>query len=252
MSDHESNTAEQKKTSQMAIASLILALFGWCLLVVVTDFVLENPLILVLLWLLSIGLGVTSLLVIRVKHFKAKVLAVSGVILSVLPIVFGIWCILTFLPNKVTKVSKYGEIRHKLLHNKQISHFPEEIPDSAKDVRMSYFPGFLQGGGWFQLRMTLHEDRISKLFQEFDSKKIKSFQGGSSYDHVHSEGGVTTTYFRTSESYLRDSSGNFGGDDFPDDFIIMVLASSGGNHGNSHGVAISKAKNQIVYWTDFW
>jgi hypothetical protein len=263
MRDHESDTAEQKKTSRMAIASLVLALGGGCLFIVMPLLAISlafdmtgvmHPLLLNLLWLLSIGLGVSALVVIRSKRLKGRVLAISGIVLSALQIVFVMWLMLTIFPNEVTKVSKYEEIRHELWHNpKLVAHFPDKIPADANDIRLSYLPGGLQGGAWFQVKMTLPEDRISQLFEEFDLKKVKSFQGGGSHDHENSEGGMPTTLFRTSESDSRDSSENFVGERFPEDFVIMVLGTSGNwHHGKSQGVAMSKARNQIVYWADDW
>ena len=267
MSNHESRGTQQNKTSRMAVASLILALVGGCLFVVMPllaispDFDMTNwmhPLLLYLVWFLSIGLGVAALVVIRSLRLKGRMLAISGVVLSALQLVFVIWLMLTMFPNKVTKVSKYEEIRHKLWHSPTlIAHFPDKIPADANDVRLSYFPGFLQGGAWFQVKMTLPEDRISQLFEEFDLKKVKSVHGGGSYDHENSEVGMPTTLFRTSKSDSSDSSRNFVGEGFPEDFVIMVLgakdsARGSWNHGCSYGVAISKFRREIVYWAEDW
>ena len=270
MSGHKTNSVVQRKTSRMAIASFSLTLIGWFLFVVtyllamffpfgslamissfdlteVIAFSLTYSMCLVhLMWLLSIGLGVGAFVATKVQHLKGSVLAIGGVVLSAVPIICGICLLLIVFPNEVTKVSKYKELRHELWHSPTlIAHFPDEIPDSAKDIRLSYFPGFLQGGAWFQVRMTLPEDTIGQLFEEFDSKKLKSFRGGGWSDHANSDGGVPATFFRTAEPDYRDSSGDVAPGDFPEDFVVMVL-------GTSHGVAISKPRNQIVYWADDW
>ncbi|MHC4335790.1 MAG: hypothetical protein ACYSUP_07500 [Planctomycetota bacterium] len=260
---NQSISGTSRKTSRLAITSLSLAVAGWLLFVVgsvaavflclnVTQLVLFS--VIFLMWALSVVFGVVALVVIRCQHIKGKVPAISGLVLSILPLVGILWFVLTLFPKEVTKVSKYTKVRRELWHNPRlIGHFPDKIPADANDVRFSYLPGFLQGGAWFQVKMTLPEDRINQLFEEFGSKKIKSFQGGGWSDHANSEGGIPTPSFRTGESDSRHSSGDFVAEGFPKDFVVIVLGTSGNwNHGTSHGVAISKPKNEIVYWAEDW
>lgn len=64
---------------------------------------------------------------------------------------------------------------------------------------------------------------------------------------------MPTTHFFTSGSDNRE---------FPDDFEIMIFdevlkeenrpEGHYWNHGDSHGVAISKEKGEIVYWAESW
>ncbi|MHC4498716.1 MAG: DUF4190 domain-containing protein [Planctomycetota bacterium] len=256
MGNQSTNSVSQKKTSRMAVASLGLAVVGWILLIVtcilamflnfdMTEVI--HPYLIALMWLFSIAFGVGALVIVRSQGLRGTMFAIGGIVSSILPLVCGVLLALTMFPKEITKVSKYSKIRHAPWHKPElVAHFPEKLPDDAKDVSLSAFPGFLQGGAWFQVKMSLPQDRIDQLFHEFDLKKIKSFQGGGWSDHANSEGGVPTTFFRTGES-------DYG--DFPDDFTIMVLGAKdegAWNHGSTYGVAISKLRNEIVYWADDW
>jgi hypothetical protein len=262
MRNRQFKSTPPNKTSRMAIASLTLAIVGWCVFIIPPLAVflgrdaakLGHPLFSNLVFLLSMAVGLAALVIIKTRHLKGSPFAISGIALSSFPFVFGILLIWVMFPGEVTEVSKYEQIRHKLSHDPTlIAHFPQAIPGAAEDVHLSYFPGCLQGGAWFQIRMTLPEDRISQLLQQFDVRQIKSFQGGGWRDHANAEGGMPTTSLRTSDSDSRVSSGNDVQGDFPQDFVVMVLDASGNcNHGESYGVAISKAKNQIVYWAEDW
>ncbi len=130
--------------------------------------------------------------------------------------------------------------------NDLISHFPRPIPSDAKNVRFSFSPAFLQQGAHIQLRYSLDEKQIAELYDKFSSLKTKSFHGGSATDHANSgDGAMPTTSFYTSGSDEYE---------FPDDYEIMVLdpivESYNWNHPRSHGVAISKKRNEIIYWAE--
>ena len=83
--------------------------------------------------------------------------------------------------------------------------------------------------------------------------KTKSFFGGYSGDHINMKEGMPTTDFHTSGSSDRK---------FPKDFEVMIFDKIlkkedrpdefYWNHGRSHGVAISKQRNEIVYWAEHW
>ncbi len=157
--------------------------------------------------------------------------------------------------TEVTDTRKYEEILDNYWNcNKAlVSHFPRSIPASAKDVHFSFLPAFLQGGTHIQLRYSLSPDEISELYDRFSKKKTKSFIGGDSNNHMNMKEGMPTTFFYTSESDNHK---------FPDDFEIMIFdevlkeedrpEGFYWNHGESHGVAISKKRNEIVYWAEAW
>ncbi len=124
-----------------------------------------------------------------------------------------------------------------------VDHFPSAIPADATEVRLSSFPGMLQGGGWFQVRMKLPAVRVEQILRDNLPRTIKEFNGGEKMEHVN-KFNVASTYFFTS-----------GTDDrtFPATYRILVFGNSGGwNHGTSHGLAIDQENQIVVYWAESW
>lgn len=167
-----------------------------------------------------------------------------------------LWCHLFFSNiSDVTNPRKYEHVLTKRWYYSDalISHFPSSIPNDAQNVRFSFRPAFLQGGAHIQLRYSASPEKIDELYERFSVQKTKSYYGGQSGEHMNMEGGMPTTIFYTS------GSENF---EFPDDYEIMILdrvltqeeraAGYSWNHGKSHGVAISKESNEIVYWAESW
>ncbi len=135
-----------------------------------------------------------------------------------------------------------------------VEHFPQSIPEDAKDVKFSYLPGFLQGGTYIQLRYSTTPEQIETLYKKFSVQKTKSFFGGNTNDHINVKEGMPTTFFYTSDKR--------GHERFPEDYEIMIFdpvvkeadrpQGFYWNHGICHGVAISKKRNEIVYWAERW
>ena len=153
--------------------------------------------------------------------------------------------------TEVTSVKQYDKVLEDywspLPH--LVSHFPRPIPPNAENVKFSFLPKFLQGGAHIQLRYSTSPEVIGELYARFAEERTQSFFGGDANDHTNVEGGIPTTFFYTSDS---------GSWEFPDDFEIMVLeakpSSSGNswNHDKGCGVAISRKRNEIVYWAEYW
>jgi len=156
--------------------------------------------------------------------------------------------------TEVTDIRRYDDILDNYWSFKPelVSHFPRPIPLYAKNIRFSFLPKFLQGGTHVQLCYSAPADRISELYDNFIDKRTKPFFGSNKYDHTNIKEGMPTTFFYTSDSDSKD---------FTDDYEIMIFDKvlnekerqhTSWNHGQSHGVAISKKKNEIVYWAESW
>ena len=150
--------------------------------------------------------------------------------------------------TEVTNVRKYEKILRYWRPEKPdsiVGHFPDSIPANATTVSFSYFPKFLQGGAHIQLRLALSEATIEGLYKKSSARKIKSFFGGDKLEHMKMKEGIPTTYFFTGDA--NDLS-------FPDDYEVMPFKKGKKNwhHSNSHGVAISKQRREIVYWAESW
>ena len=162
---------------------------------------------------------------------------------------------ITFIPilYGIRNLSKYSSIVANDWGKDLANHFPQKIPNNVKNVKFIYRAGFMQGGAFIQLCYSTTPEEICKLHERFSKIKTKSFWGGGKYDHMK-----PTTYFY---------NGDMTPASFPKDYEIMIFdwipsekeikkrgisINSSPNHGKSHGVAISKKRNIIVYWAESW
>ncbi|MFP4380547.1 MAG: hypothetical protein ACLFUS_08600 [Candidatus Sumerlaeia bacterium] len=131
-----------------------------------------------------------------------------------------------------------------------VDHFPRPIPPEARNTKFSYLPGFLQGGTHIQLRIELPKSRIREIYQEASENAKQSHIGGDAFSLVNSgTDGLASTHFYTSESH-----------EFPDDYRIFIYDAKPykqegehiWNHGYSKGVAVSKERNEVIYWAESW
>lgn len=73
------------------------------------------------------------------------------------------------------------------------------------------------------------------------------------FTHLQEDGGMPTTWFYTSGG---------AGREFPADYTLLVLdappatdmqrSHAGMNHGQTHGIAISRMRNEVIFWADAW
>ena len=152
-------------------------------------------------------------------------------------------------PPEVADIAQYQEVL-KSWPSELTAHFPPNIPDNSTDAKMSSFPGYLQGGAHFQLRLSIPASDISDLDSKFSKIATHTFHGGDTNDHGNATGGVPTTF---------DYTNGMDSTSFGDTFNIYVLHSDDlgeqnfpWNHGTNGGVAICQECNQIVYWCGAW
>ncbi|MEX0887743.1 MAG: hypothetical protein WD009_15030 [Phycisphaeraceae bacterium] len=155
-------------------------------------------------------------------------------------------------PSEVTDVGQYDEILSDWRPTGQVDHFPIAIPAQANNVRLSSFPGFLQGGAHFQVRMELPRDEVQALALQIGHHAIHRYTGGGMFDHYNDDqqGNVPTTWFHTSAVSTQPAP-------FPDHYTLFVLdardhASGAWNHGRTSGIAISTANSEVIYWAESW
>ena len=182
------------------------------------------------------------------NRLKRKLIHFIAIPLCVLVIIFyGASVVFTEViissTTEVTDVGKYNEtLDYWKSKNELVNHFPRPIPPDAQNIKFSYLPSFLQGGEHIQLRYSTSHEIILDLYKNFSNKKTKSFFGGNKNSYE-----TPTTFFYTSGSENNK---------FPDDYEIMIFDKLSSepkwNHGETHGVAISKKNNEIVYWAENW
>ncbi|MDN6409718.1 MAG: hypothetical protein L0J76_06405 [Tetragenococcus halophilus] len=142
---------------------------------------------------------------------------------------------LSFEATKVNKIDieNYERIL-RLSDDSLTKHYPKEIPDHAKNVRISHQSPFVQAGEIFQLRFQTDAERIKDYQEEFAKKAIKV----GTIEEIE-EGAI------------------FKHSDLPFKSIIYLLVSepyqaNNWNHGEYSLVAINEETNEIVFLMEDW
>ena len=153
-------------------------------------------------------------------------------------------------PETVTDVARYEEILNSFPILGLTDHFPKAIPANAKNERLNYFPGFMQGSGNFELRVTLPPKEIEQIVAKYDKMATHRFTGGDNVNHINQPNTVPIPSLYTGDA--QDHK-------FPDSFEILVLgAESMGskelpwNKGESYGLAVDRSSSEVVYWAAWW
>lgn len=153
----------------------------------------------------------------------------------------------------ITDVSEYQE----LLGNWEptfIQHFPGALPAHAANVRVSYFPGFMQGGAHLQLRVQLPPEEIAGEEERLSQAAVVRFTSGKR-PPANAESGAVEDM-----PLPRFHTGDQGGGMvFPEGYTIYVLSARHGdtygfpwNHGSTRGIAVSRSRSELVYWAESW
>lgn len=160
------------------------------------------------------------------------------------------------MPSSTTRLSRYSKVRSQLDEPLK-SLFPETIPMDSSRARFSYWEGVI-GGGWMQLRLMkqtpkdlddaeIRIDRIKIPDSRVSPGIMASTNGTSEQD---SEGEAS----RYAPKFYTADHAPSGSDDpeFPDDYKLRTLYSEGGGGTNLfiYGVAISRKRGEIVYWSE--
>ena len=155
----------------------------------------------------------------------------------------------------VTDPSQYGAILAKFDNSLTVKHFPLQVPANAKNVRLYYLPGFLQGATFLQLRMKLDPEQIEIIEAEFIKQAKRKYIPGAKNNSPTEEDsptGMKVEY--TYKSYIGESTGV----SFPSNYKLLVLEDTRGaptynwKHSDVYGVAIDPATTEVVYWLEDW
>ncbi len=157
----------------------------------------------------------------------------------------------------VTNIAEYPKILSERWNNSPlVQHFPQTIPPEAKNVKIHYVPGFLQGGSILQLQMNLPPAKIAEIQAQLrkvaQRKYIPGAKDNSPTQETSADGQVSITF--DYKYYLGKSNEQ----NFPKDHEILVLSDTRGaptydwNHSQLHGVAINSTSSEIVYWAESW
>jgi hypothetical protein len=157
----------------------------------------------------------------------------------------------------VTDVAQYSKILNNPWKNSPlVQHFPKTIPAEAKNVKIHYVPGFLQGGSMLQLQMTLPPAKIAEIQAQLrkvaQRKYIPGAKDNSPTQETSADGQMSIAF--EYKYYLGKSDVQ----NFPENYEILVLSDTRGaptynwNHSQMHGVAIDPTTSEIVYWAESW
>jgi hypothetical protein len=154
-------------------------------------------------------------------------------------------------PDETRDAGDYAHRLNRWSASGLVGHFPKAIPADAQLVRFVEFPGFLQGGGYIQLRLRLPAEQVQAIHNSVRGATTRAYVGGGFFDHYNNDqdSNWPTTEFRTADSPPLTHA-------FPDHYTLYVLSAKdlGGawNHGQTSGVAVSETANEVVYWADRW
>lgn len=154
-------------------------------------------------------------------------------------------------PEVETDPAKYPVLLADWSSRNLVAHFPKSFPAEATNVRLSSFPGFMQGGAWLQIRFNLPPAQVAAIFADASAQAKAFYDGGDKLSLVNDkEGGLPGTSFLTADA---------GQKSFPDDYRIFVFSVRDGggnsfswNHGDSTGVVVSTKRNEVIYFAESW
>ena len=149
-------------------------------------------------------------------------------------------------------IEQYGQILIDWKESKLVDHFPQPIPANAKNVKLSSFHGFLQGGGHVQLRMELSPKEVRKVYEEAAEVSKQHQDGGHKFTLVNErDDGLSSTNPHALDSEVYE---------FPEDYRIFILYAKpykegsdfDWNHGESKGLVVSLQRNEVIYYAESW
>jgi hypothetical protein len=155
----------------------------------------------------------------------------------------------------VTDPSQYEEVLAKFENSLTVKHFPLKIPATAKNVRLYYLPGFLQGGTMLELRMKLAPEQIKIIEAEFFKQAKRKYIPAAKNNSPTKENSPTGMNV---EYNYKSYTGVLNGANFPSNYKLLVLEDTRGapkydwNHSDTYGVAIDPANSEVVYWLEDW
>jgi hypothetical protein len=156
-------------------------------------------------------------------------------------------------PDTETRPAKYSALITDWTPSGLVAHFPNPLPATASNIKLSAFPGFLQGGAWFQVRLNLPAAEVSKAYDDATRIAKDFYDGGDALTSCNSKtktNGLPGTSFHTSDDKKQW--------EFPADYRIFVFAAhdAGGTpsfqSGTCYGVVISKQRNEVIYYAESW
>lgn len=225
------------------ILAIILWIAAFILCFIYFSFSTIKPAIIIIAFIPAVLFSLTfNILKTNKKIYHALFILATVAVVTIWIVANIVWIYLLNYLTPVNDVAKYEAILQndwqKGFMQPFVAHFPQKLPEQKENIRFFYRRPFLQGGGSIQLRMSQTKEEINNLYNKFIKKKM-IFPDASD----NSEKLKPTIYFMT---------GDTKNGELPPDFEIIFLAAISGNHGQNYGVAISRKRNEIVYFAEYW
>lgn len=155
-------------------------------------------------------------------------------------------------PKTVESLEQYERVLRDWKKTGLVDHFPSQVPANAEWVRFASFPGYMQGGGWVQIRMELPGPEVKRLYEHATKTAKRHHDGGHSLSLINGRfDGVASADPHTlgTETFS-----------FPDDYRIFIFyakphkkgSGHDWNHGRSKGMVVSLQRNEVLYFAEKW
>ncbi len=187
------------------------------------------------------------------KRFLKTLLYAIGV-LGVLYAAMAGWMWWQIQP--VDRPSAYERVLTKRWHDPTlVAHFPPQIPAQARAVKFHYQQGFLQGGSSIELRYQAPPDHVKQVIEKY--KPVARLVVRNDDMHNQNIDMLHKRYFRTVDKSEITATPLIVW--LPAGFEIIALISRpyvtdpiSWNHGQSAGISVSVARNELIFWAEDW
>jgi hypothetical protein len=156
----------------------------------------------------------------------------------------------------VEDLSRYQEIRQMFVQFGIGEHFPAAIPSNAKNVRLYYLPGGLQGGTIFRLQMNLLPEQVKQIQLHFrKTDQLRQYPSTISYGIREDDPRIIVLRIN---KYIIDLPiiGHEPAD--AGNYEVLVLEDAGmgareytSNHPRLAGMAIDTLTSTVIYWANY-
>jgi hypothetical protein len=159
-----------------------------------------------------------------------RLILATVIVLLLSGLAIAVWVLQSFSLSPDTSVDHYPRVLRTLRSDgwPYIAHFPSSIPAAATGIHFFFQRSWGQGATELELRFNLPSDQVDAIEREVSPQAIAAPSPSASWPMMR----PIAPGFHT--------------------LVLGAAATSNGNKGQSHGVAINKATSEIIYWAEEW
>ncbi|MES2508041.1 MAG: hypothetical protein V4599_15165 [Verrucomicrobiota bacterium] len=152
-----------------------------------------------------------------------------------------------------TSPKQYHRTRIKYYSESELDdHFPDQIPTEAKNVRFSFLPGFLMGGSHLYLQYETNPEALAKMRALAEKHRNPVCNLAGFIADVPEINQFHRPFDLASKPFVDRLGKDFDVYFFDKDFPEMKQDEWVWNHGQSHGIAISVQRKEVLFWAEDW